>query len=111
MSDTLRAAKDPSEAKPSRVTSSIRRYWSGQIDKYEGKGYWAKMVAFLEGREIQAPKKRSKDSELQQLMDKAREQEMEAKKNEHESHHVHAAVNWLDLGHLAIELALVLCAV
>jgi hypothetical protein len=111
MTDMLRSAKDPSEAKPSLVTGSIRKYWIRQIDKYEGKGYWAKMVAFLEGHESQPPKRRSKDSELQQLMDEARKQEEKAKEKEHESHQVHAAVNWLDLGHLAIELALVLCAV
>jgi hypothetical protein len=111
MLDMLRTAKEPADGKPSRVTSGIREYWIRQIDKYEGKGYWAKMVAFLEGRESKAPKKRSKDSELQQLMDKARGYEQEAKKHEHESHELHAAVNWIDLGHLAIELALVLCAV
>jgi hypothetical protein len=110
--DALALANDPSEAKQSKVLSAIRKYWIRQIDNYEGKGYWAKMIAFLEGSESKPPERRSfKESELLRLMGKARELEQEAKKNEHESHHVHGAVDWIDGGHLALDLALVLCTV
>ncbi len=111
MSDILHTAKQGGEGKATTTASGIRKYWSRQVDKYEGKGYWAKMVGFLEGKESAPPKKRSKDSELQKLMDEARGFEDKAKEREHESHQVHEAVNYIDLGHLATEIALVLCSV
>jgi hypothetical protein len=75
-----------------------RDAWKKQVERYEG-------VRGADGQ-------RNRDAgELATLMAKARELEDKAKGLEAESHHVHAAVNWIDYGHLAIELALVLCSV
>jgi hypothetical protein len=43
--------------------------------------------------------------------EKTREHQEEVKQKEEESHHVHTRADWLDYGHLGIELALVLCSI
>jgi hypothetical protein len=81
------------------------------VNKYEGKpgpdgkkrvgGDLAAIMATAKALEAKA-----KEYEKQ-----AEEKLKEAVTKTHESHQVHGAVNWIDSGHLAIELALVLCAV
>src|SRR5205085_10128571 len=65
-----------------------------------------------------AKRPRGKDGELEQLKQKAEATKAAAqakaklaKDKEHESHQVHEAVNYIDYGHLAGEMALVLCSV
>src|SRR5262249_40647138 len=49
--------------------------------------------------------------QLGELMAKALKLQAQAKESTAKSHHVHAAVDWIDGGHLAIDLSLVLCTV
>lgn len=71
---------------------------TGVLDKYEGPpGPDGKR---LKGQgELAKRKKEAEDL-------KAKGEEATAK-----SHHIHAAVDWIDYGHLALDLALVLCTV
>ncbi len=50
------------------------------------------------------------ETESKQLEDEARALENEAKKFEHEAHESHFIANFFDLGHLGIELGLVVCS-
>src|SRR5262245_60805498 len=94
------------------VEGRIRDYWIGQVNKYEGENFWSDMVAYLEGKTDKRPKREDrKGSELKKLEHDARELVREACENEQASIHVHHDVSWLDYGHLAIELALVLASV
>jgi hypothetical protein len=54
---------------------------------------------------------RGKNSELDELTRQSQELEAKAKKFEHESHKIHEDVWWTDMGHLGLELGLVMCAV
>jgi uncharacterized protein DUF4337 len=94
----------------SSESQRIRGHWIGQVDKYEGPGFWSALESYLTGKGPERPKRRDA-SELAQLEKDARRLEAEAAKTEDASHHVHHAVNWLDYGHLFIELALVLASV
>jgi len=73
---------------------------------------WASQVAAYK-RELRDLEKKAKDRE--QEADEHRkegEKKLEkAEESEHQSHQVHNAINWIDSGHLGIELALVLCSV
>jgi hypothetical protein len=80
------------------------KYWTSQVEKYEGK--------------TEKGKRRGEGGDLAKIMEKAKayeeeakEQQAEAKAKEHESHVVHKSVNWIDIGHLGLEFALVLCSV
>jgi hypothetical protein len=90
---------------------AAQKFWAAQVEKYEGKP--GKDGKGREGGDLAAIK--AKAESLETKADKYHEEADkkldEAKECEHESHRVHLAVNWLDSGHLGIELALVLCSV
>jgi len=88
------AAEDP---KAEQERAKALKDWTKQIEKYEGKG--------------RSESDRTKAGELAELMAQAREYEKEAKEKEHQSHILHHSVNWIDIGHLGLEFALVLCSV
>jgi hypothetical protein len=91
--------------------AKARKHWEDQVDKYEGKigpdgktragGSLARIF-----KEAKALEKTAEEfhKEAEMKLDTAKEAE-------HASHEVHTAVNWIDSGHLGIELALVLCSV
>src|SRR6185369_8156318 len=81
-------AKAPDKEKEVQAT---RSYWTAQIEKYEGPAT-------------------TKDT-LLQIKTEAERLKAEGEALRHKSEAVHAAVNYLDYGHLAIEMALVLCSV
>jgi hypothetical protein len=57
-------------------------------------------------------KKRQKDKgQLAELKAKAEKLQAQGKEATTKSHHVHGAVDWIDGGHLALDLSLVLCTV
>jgi hypothetical protein len=99
-------AKEPGTEE---AQEEARKYWASQVERYEGS----------------PDGKRTEDGELPQMQKEARalqkkaevcrkkaeEKLHEAEQRVHESHQVHLAVNWIDSGHLGIELALVLCSV
>src|SRR5262245_17273793 len=68
------------------------------LDKYEGKP----------GPDGKRPKGKG---QLGSLKQQAEELKAKGEAATAQSHHVHAAVNWIDYGHLALDLALVLCTV
>lgn len=89
---------------------AMRGFWIGQVDKYEGKGFWTR---FSEGL-VQGSKKPATDEstgELAKLRKDAEKLHKEAESKEHQSHELHGLATWIDLGHLGLELALVFCAV
>jgi hypothetical protein len=87
------------------------------VEKYEGSGYWKSFQEYLKDPE-HAKRPRGKDGELEQLKKNAETLKATAQgktklalEKEHESHEVHKSVNFIDYGHLAIEMALVICSV
>jgi hypothetical protein len=107
---------------------ALRAYWISQVDKYEGKGAWAK----FEGGVLKGKKEESKPAstsheqtpeqakekpeskkagQLGKLQEEATAFKETAKDYERESHELHDLVTWIDVGHLGLELALVFCAV
>jgi hypothetical protein len=60
--------------------------------------YWKKAAALYQ-------------KEAAEIQEKARALEAKARDKEHKSHHVHDQAQRMDLGHLGLELALVLCAI
>jgi hypothetical protein len=97
------------EGKQNDNAKAMRNYWISQIDKYEGEGYWPAFLASI--KEKKQKPERSNHSELYKLETEAKGLKAEAENNEQMSHKVHGSVTWIDLGHLGLELALVLCAV
>jgi hypothetical protein len=94
-----------------------RNYWIAQLEKYEGAGYWKSFQQYIKDPE-HAKRPRGKDGELEQLRKNAEalkasalEKSKLAVAKERESHEVHKSVNFIDYGHLAIEMALVICSV
>jgi hypothetical protein len=94
-------------------STAMRNFWIDQVDKYEGKGYWAGFLDSLQGSKAKGSETVASDhgGELAQLKKKAEEIQARAKELEDQSHLVHEHVTWIDIGHLGMELALVLCAV
>jgi hypothetical protein len=91
----------PSEPVKDLARQKAIKSWTDQVEKYDGPG----------GKE-------AKSGELARIMKDAEALEEEAKvyqekahHKEQESHAVHHSVNWIDFGHLGLELALVLCSV
>jgi Domain of unknown function (DUF4337) len=91
----------PSDPASAAAKAKALKYWTDQIEKYEGR-----------------KEKDAKAGELAEIMREARALEAEAQSlqkeaqaKETESHLVHHSVNWIDFGHLGLELALVLCSV
>jgi hypothetical protein len=102
---------DKTSSDAAKAKSAAMRFWEKQIDKYEGDGYWAGQIATdFKGDKSKGGKK-IKGGQLAELQGEAKEFEEKAHALEEESHHVHKNVNWLDFGHLGLELALVLCSV
>lgn len=104
------------EGKFTEEAKNQRKYWKNQVEKYEGKGYWDSFQDYVNGKN--KDRARGKDGELaklkkdaEKLVAEARGKTKLAKGKEHESHEIHGFVNFIDYGHLAIELALVLCSV
>jgi hypothetical protein len=73
-------------------------FLTGVLNKYKGEP----------GADGKRPKGQGQLGKLQEQAEalKAKGEEATAK-----SHHIHAAVNWIDYGHLALDLALVFCTV
>jgi hypothetical protein len=94
--DTLAAL--PSSEETARARKKAVSSLTSVVDKYEGKpGPDGKR---LKGQgELAKRKKEAEDL-------KSRGEELTAR-----SHHTHAAVDWIDYGHLALDLALVFCTV
>jgi Domain of unknown function (DUF4337) len=98
-------------------SAAMRKFWIDDVDKYEGKGYWASFLENLHGSKGKSDAKGSKTAvpahggELALLSQKAEELQAHAKELEEQSHLVHEHVTWIDMGHLGLELALVFCAV
>jgi hypothetical protein len=72
-------------------SEKTREYLTKEIEKYEGT--------------------RDKKGSLAKLEHNARELTEQGEEEEHASHGVHQSVNWIDFGHLGLELALVLCSI
>jgi hypothetical protein len=68
------------------------------LDKYRGKA----------GEDGKRPKEKG---QLGSLKQQAEDLKAKGEKRSAESHHIHAAVDWVDYGHLALDLALVFCTV
>jgi Domain of unknown function (DUF4337) len=98
-------------------SAAMRRFWVDQVDKYEGKGYWASFLENLQGSKGKSDAKGSnpvvpaQSGELAMLKHNAEELQAHARTLEDQSHLLHAHVTWIDIGHLGLELALVMCAV
>ena len=97
----MMAAFLPSDAANASAKEKALKYWTDQVAKYGGGN----------GQD-------AKPGELPEIMREARTLEgeaqalqKEAETKEQESHLVHHSVNWIDFGHLGLELALVLCSV
>jgi hypothetical protein len=87
------------------------RAWAKQVDKYEGESFWEDQVAGDFKGDKRKDAKKIKGGQLAELQQEAKEFEEKAHRLEEQSHHVHANVNWLDSGHLGLELGLVLSSV
>jgi Domain of unknown function (DUF4337) len=96
--------------KQDELSTSMRNFWINQVDKYEGKGYWASFLESLQ-KPNQTGSVAAQSGELATLKHKAEELQAHARELEEQSHHVHGHVTWIDIGHLGLELALVFCAV
>ena len=94
-------SKEPGTEK---ARDKARDIWESQLKKYKS-----------EQEKDSLPILHAKATSLGKQGDKYHEEAEkklhEAKASEHESHQVHEAINWIDSGHLGIELALVLCSV
>jgi hypothetical protein len=109
MAASFTAARSSPEA--AQAQNAARKFWEKQVDKYEGDGYWAAQVATnFKGDKVKGGKK-IKGGQLADLQAEAKDLEEKAHEREEKSHHVHENVNWLDFGHLGLELSLVLCSV
>jgi hypothetical protein len=75
-----------------------RDSWKRKIDDYNGKGAKEENLKTIQ-------------DEARELEHKAHAEEKKAEDFEHASDHLHHAVNFLDYGHLALELGLVLCSI
>jgi hypothetical protein len=119
MTTQFTAAQPGGEAEQAR--REARKYWINQVDKYEGAGFWEAMAQnHFDAKKTKEALKKARgsrekggkeDGELAELSAEARDLTEKAREKEHESHRVHRSVNWLDFGHLGLELALVLCSV
>jgi Domain of unknown function (DUF4337) len=101
-------AKEPGTEKQ---LDEAQKYWATQVERYEGKP--GKDGKRREAGELAALKAdaESLKKKAEEYHEKAEKKLDEAKESERESHQVHHSVNWIDSGHLGIELALVLCSV
>jgi hypothetical protein len=102
---------DQSGSEAAEKKKAALRAWAKQVDKYEGKGYWATQLATNFQGDKRKGSKKVKSGQLADLQREAKEFEHKAEELEGQGHHVHENVNWLDFGHLGLELALVLCSV
>jgi hypothetical protein len=97
----MMAAFLPSEPANAPAKQKALKYWADQVEKYEGRK--AQDARPGELAEIMR--------EARKLEDEAQTLQKEAQVKEQESQRVHHSVNWIDFGHLGLELALVLCSV
>lgn len=97
----MMAAFLPSDAGTAAAKEKALKYWSDQVEKYEGR----------KGQDARAGELAEIMREARTLEAEAQSLQKEAQTKEHESHLVHHSVNWIDFGHLGLELALVLCSV
>jgi hypothetical protein len=81
-----KAKKAPTEPRP------LAAWWKGLAADYN-----------IEAKDLQ--------KKAEKLQHQAEQKENEAETMLHDSHHVHAQADRLDMGHLGLELALVLCSV
>src|SRR5262249_32566559 len=103
---TVGVGDPPPNQKSQKNASQLAQDWRSNASK------WKKDTDGIEKKarsfEAQADALREKAREKGELVDEKQE---EATEKAHESHHVHTRANWLDYGHLGIELALVLCSI
>ena len=88
----------PNSEDTAKARKKAAAYMNGILDKYKGKP----------GPDGKRPKDQG---QLADLMQQAKKLQAEGEKATAKSHHVHGAVDWIDGGHLALDLALVLCTV
>jgi len=88
----------PSSEDTAKARKKAAAFLNGILDKYKGKP----------GPDGKRPKDQG---QLADLMAKAKKLEVDAQEATTKSHHVHGAVDWIDGGHLALDLSLVLCTV
>ncbi len=95
----------PNEKAPKNA-AKLAQDWKSKVNQYKKEADQIEKEArsFEKQAEGLREKAREKDEETRQKQD-------EAKMKEAESHHVHQRANWLDYGHLGIELSLVLCSI
>jgi hypothetical protein len=79
-------------------TEKAKKYLAGEIEKYKG----------TKSKEGELAKLKR---EAEKLGEEGEHAKHEAEHNEHLSHEVHLHVNWIDYGHLALDLALVLATI
>lgn len=63
------------------------------------------------GKDDSAGKTQGKKGELAEIMAKAKEYAKKSEEIQHQAHELHRTVDFVDIGHLGLELALVLCSV
>ncbi len=97
----MMAAFLPSEPAQAAAKKKALKYWTDQVEKYEGH----------KDKEAMAGELAEIMREARTLEGEAQSLQKEAQEKEHDSHLVHHSVNWIDFGHLGLELALVLCSV
>lgn len=106
---TLDSLLAPSAVRTDPESQARRKYWIGQIDKYEGEGSWERFdKAISSGKE--KPKAGEK-GDLGKLSTEAKALQAKGNETEEQSHRLHGLVTWIDFGHFGLELALVFCAV
>ncbi len=103
-----------------KFVAQAQKIWIKQVNKYEGdvskgkdeKPYWTLMDLYLQGKEKDRPKRfDAKHSELTAMLQEAKDLEDKANTFEHASHELHEHVNWIDYGHLALELGIVFASI
>jgi hypothetical protein len=97
----MMAAFQPGDTAKAAAKQKAVKYWSDQVEKYEGH----------QGKDAKPGELAEIMREARALEDEAQALQKEAQAKEHDSHLVHHSVNWVDFGHLGLELALVLCSV
>jgi hypothetical protein len=83
----------------------------GEAKLKETQGYLAAQIQKYEGSKDKEGELAKLKHQAEDLVHKAEHSEKLAEADEHASHAVHHSVNWIDYGHLGLELALVLCSV
>jgi hypothetical protein len=96
---------DMPKAHPQKAKAAKKKPKKAPDDPAAIPGYWKSLAASYKSEAA------DQEKEARKFQKKAENLEHHAHDMLHESHYVHAQANRLDLGHLGLELALVLCSV